>query len=278
MTTTVTDDRLDGFLVPTALYDARLLAKAWLAVSLAAASGPEAHPALDRTVSIEHFDTGVRLTATDRIVLLRAWVPSILHDFAPEPGLDEVPEVTAVAIDWHGRGKGLFAHLLKLIEAQDKEDVPYDPIEVRLTIGAKGDDETDAPTLDLAGAGRTFAVIEHPGHELVKLACYGGEYPSWRPTVTRFRREETDALALNTEVLGRLAKVGKLFPTLPLVWRFGGAERMAAVEIANSYPWVRGVVMPTRWDFDTDQPYATAEILRTGSGVVVDGTADGDAS
>lgn len=265
-------DATDRVVVPTALYDARHLARAWLAVALA--SGDSASPSLDRTVAVEHFLGGVRLVATDGVVLLRCWVPSLAEDHLPEPTLDERPEATAVVVDAHGRGKSLCAHLFDLVKAADKAAErdslpPPAPIEVRLALGVTEPDDDDEATLDLDGdAAPTFAVIEQPGHERLKLRCYGGDYPDWRVAVGRFARQETDGIALNPEVIGRLAKLGKLWPGLPLVWRFGGAERMAVVEVANSYPWLRGVVMPIRWDFDADRPMAAS----------TDATGDGEPS
>jgi hypothetical protein len=248
--------------IPTALYDARHLARGWLAVALASVDNLVI-PSLDRTVAVEHFRDGVRLVATDGIVLLRTWVPNVDCDYEREPTLDELPDATAVVIDSHGRAKSLFGHLFDLIKAADKAaekgGPPPEPIEVRLTLGVT-EVEPDEQSLDLGDDFEpSFAVIEHPGRERLKLRCYGGDYPDWRKVVARFARQETDGVALSPEVIGRLAKLGKLYPARPLLWYFGGADRMAIVEVGNSYPWLRGAVMPVRWDFDADRPMGTGK-------------------
>lgn len=63
----------------------------------------------------------------------------------------------------------------------------------------------------------------------------------------------TYTAALNPDIVGRLAKLGKFHAAAPILWRFGGADQMAAVEVPGD-PAVTGVVMPVRWDFDRDRP------------------------
>src|SRR5687768_16742409 len=113
------------------LFDARTLARGWLSVAIASAAD-KARPVLHRTVSIEAFPEGLRLVATDSFVLLRSWVPNLDHDLDPEPGLDEAPYATAVAMDPHGRAKGFLAHVLKLASDEVYDD---DPLEVRVDLG-----------------------------------------------------------------------------------------------------------------------------------------------
>ena len=54
-------------------FDAPTLAHAWLAVAQASSTDKDM-PYLYRSVTVEEHPNGVRLLATDRFVLLAAWV------------------------------------------------------------------------------------------------------------------------------------------------------------------------------------------------------------
>ncbi len=230
-------------------FDALHLARGWL--SVAVASGKDGNrPALDRTVSIEEFAEGVRLVATDSYVILHAWVPNIEHIDDPEPGIDEAPIATAVAMDPHGRARGFLGYALALANAAD-DDAP--PVEVRLRLGVTLDDPDD-PTPAFDGMEPSFVLIELPEAERLKLMTYEGEYPHWRKLLPGFEPERTTAIALNPEIVGRLSKLGKINQGRPLLWTFGGENQMALVEVLDSDPHVGGAVMPVRWDFDRNAP------------------------
>lgn len=228
------------------IFNASELARGWLSVALASAKD-EDRPALDRTISIEAFAEGVRIIATDSYVLLKAWVPAINRGFDTEPSLDEAPFADAVAMDPHGRARNLLAHVLALASA---DGAP--PIEMRLTLGVQ-DVEGDARSFE--GLEASYVVVEHVDHERLLLRAYEGEYPAWRKIASQFAgKKTTEAIALNTEILGRLAKLSKWHGSRPLLWRFGGPDRMATLEVGGSDPHIEGLVMPVRWDFERDIP------------------------
>ena len=168
-------------------FDARHLARAWLAVTLASSSD-KARPQLHRTVSIEAFPTGVRLAATDSYVLLRAWVPALDCDDDPEPDLDEAPLRTAVVMDPHRRAKSFLTHVLKLATKAEKDE--FAPtVEVFLSLHVTdadlGDPGTAAPTFE--GMEARYAVLDLYDQERLKLRTYDGAYPSWRGVVDSFK-------------------------------------------------------------------------------------------
>lgn len=220
-------------------YDAGMLATAWLSVALA--SGKDADvPVLNRTVLIERFAQGLRFIATDRYVLLRSFAPNLDHKPTDEPGIDEAPDDFAVAMDLDGRAKGLLGYLLGQSRYAAKEGLP--PVELSVHLNAV--DDTDAPTL--RGLERRYVRFDYQAQERLQLDVYGGDYPLWRGFVDGLTTVSTDAVALNPEIVGRLAKLGKLHGNLPIVWRFGGENRAAAVEVMDSEPRVSGIVMPIR--------------------------------
>lgn len=226
-------------------FDARSLARGWL--SVAVASGKDSgRPALDRTMSIEAYPTGLRLVATDSYVLLRSWVPNIEHDLEPEPSLDEAPYATAVAMDPHGRGRGFLGHVLRLAAQENAL-----PVEVRVSLGVVDEiDETDQGAF--AGMEARYVVLDLPDQERLKLQSYDGSYPSWRGL--QFKGETTARVGLNPAIIGRLAKLGKVHKEAMLGWEFGGEVGAARLVVVGADPTCEGLVMPCRWDFDRNAP------------------------
>lgn len=225
-------------------FDAEYLSRAWLSVAVASSTDTN-RPALDRTICIETFPHGDRLVATDSTILLASWVPSVDDIDAPEPGPDESPMSTAIAFDEHGRARGFFAHLLRLATESGAE-----PIEARVQVGVRDlDPQTGTGTFD--GMEGTYVIVEHPDHERLKLAVYEGVFPAYRKLLHEFAPKRTDAVALNPELVGRLAKVGKFNENRPLRWRFGGADKMALVEVEGD-PHIYGAVMPMRVDWGSE--------------------------
>lgn len=235
----------------TITFQAADLATGWLSVALASGSDEDL-PALNRTISIEQYDTGIRLCSTDRYVLLHSWVPALADRFAIEPGLDEAPVATAVAIDSNGRALGLLGFMRKLAKQAAKDELPQPSMALSLNVP----DEDDLPEPTFGGMESEYVVLEHPDHELVKLRTYGGDYPNWRTLHDGFTGRTTKEIALNPELIGRLAKLGALHAGQPLIWRFGGADKAASLEVLESLPSVRGLVMPVKWLSEQEEPEA----------------------
>lgn len=239
----------------TKTFDAELLARAWLAVSLASGKD-DALPALSRTIAVEEFAYGVRFVATDRYVILYAWVPDADHDLVDPPTLDVAPERTVITTDRHGRGKGLMAFVLQRIAADRKdESVEVDKRHyLTLTLGVR-EPEEDTPQQTFEGmADREWAVLSYPNRERVRLDTVADEFPAWRLMAATFKPRRTASIALNTEIVARLAKLGNATGG-PLHWHFGGADKSARVEIGIGSPvYVEGLVMPVRWGYAESEP------------------------
>lgn len=231
----------DGLSVTTLEFDGGTFARGWCSVALASGDEPSL-PALYRAVLIEIYeDDGVMLVATDGYIWLRCWVPAKDTE-TPPPLLDELPAMSVVATDHHGRGINLLQWVLKE-SSKVKNDEPVE-MTVVLNVGPQpepGPDE-DRP---LEGMERQLCTIEVPGHERVELGVHQATWTDWRAFVGRFTGEETKAIALNPTVLERLVKLGKIHGR-SLVWTFGGHDRMALIEVRDSEPWVAGAVMPIR--------------------------------
>ena len=239
----------------TMFFDARTLGRGWLAVALASGKD-KARPALGRTISIEQFDTGVRLVATDSYVLLRSWCPNLEDELAPEPDLDEPPLASAVAMDPHFRGRGFLGHALTLVAEAEKAG-HGESVHVSLELGVIDSDDDAEWHSTLPGLAALWVVLELPDEERLKLQSYEGEYPNWRNMT--FKPEKTTSIALNPDIVGRLAKLGKIQAGTTLGFEWAGKIGAARLELLDSDPRVVGLVMPCRWDFDRNEPRVDEE-------------------
>lgn len=231
-------------------FSAVTLARGWLAVALAS-SDDKYRPMLHRTVHLERHLGGVRIIATDSYVVLHTWVPDTDHELEPEPGLDEVPDVTATAMDPHGRAKGLLAHALKLALKAEEDNAP--PVYLRLRLDVLGT-ATSEDRPQFAGMEARGVVVEIPDAERVEVGVWDGHWVDWRRFLGGFAPVATTAMALTPDIVGRLCKVDKIIPAVRLGWQFGGPDKAAAVDVLHAEPRVSGLVMPAYWDFARDQP------------------------
>lgn len=227
-------------------FDGADLAHTWLAVAHASATHKQADPLLFKTVAIEEYADGVRITATDRFVLLTAWVGDVDAGGAA-PDLDQEPIRVVVARDGDGRARSLMGYICALHARLDRESQELDGIEVTVTFDERKPTDGRNPTLD--GLEPTYVVLSVPDVESVWLEVVTGNYPAWRRLVHDHRAKKTSSIQLRPDLVERLAKVGK-HADGPLVWQFGGEEATALVSYRESFPFVHGVVMPVRHEDD----------------------------
>lgn len=225
-------------------FDAPTFARAWLSVAQASSSDKDL-VTLDRTVAVEEFPAGVRLVATDRYMLLTAWVPDLDSKFGQEPELEEAPDRTVITKDSDGRGKGLLDYVVKIARRDELDEQPEGTLEVQLMFDVRipaGADTDQA----FEGLEPKYAVLSVPDVERVYLPVLEAEYPEWRGLILDHHSQDTKVVGLALDRLGRLARLGR-WNAGPLIWTFGGAEAVAMVELHESDPHVTGLVMPSRW-------------------------------
>lgn len=233
-------------------FDAPTFARAWLAVSQAT-GGTDDIAALARTVAVEEFPNGVRLVATDRFVLLTAWVPDLNAPSDRVPDHAEAPDRVVIVQDADQLGGKLLRHALKIIKRDDPHGIqPEGYLALRVMFderlpASRAGDQT------LEGLELRFTVLELPDVERVWLPVVVTAYPEWRTLVLDHTPEETKAVAFWPERLGRLAQVAS-WTYGPLTWTFGGQERAAIIDWPESDPHVTGVVMPARWVLPGEEP------------------------
>lgn len=247
-------------------FDAPTFARAWLAVAQAT-GGKDDIAQFARTVAVEEFPTGVRLVATDRFILLTAWVPDLNARHPRTPHLSELPDRTVITYDGDGRVKSLMAYALTVAKRADSDGSgPAGMTEVRVTFDErKPVDKAGDATLD--GLELKYVVFDLPDVERVWAQIVEAQYPTWQPLVLDHHTQDTKAIALNPEFVGRLVKASQ-HAEGPIVWTFGGADRVALVEWPDSDPNVSGLIMPRRWYLPGEEPEEDTEPL--------DGTEPGD--
>lgn len=239
------------------IFDAPTLACGWLPVAQASCADREA-VVLHKTVAIEVYPHGLRLVATDRFVLLTAWVPDLGHGLEDEPRLEEAPDRTVVVQDADGRGKGLLAYLLQLVRRKEKElstTLEHGQMQASVEFDVRdpeGDMIRDADVA-LEGMEPTFVVIDVTDTERVFLPVVESIFPDWRRLRGDHIAEETDSIKLHPERLGPLAKAGR-WAEGGVLWTFGGDERLALIEWPDSDPHVAGAVAPMRITLPGEHP------------------------
>lgn len=234
-------------------FDATLLARGWLSVAIASSKDAE-RPVLHRTVYVEHFPEGVRLLAADSFVFLRAWVPNTEHENDPEPGLDEIPVSTAIAIDSDARAVGFLKYALK----RAHEAAQYhESVEVTMNLGVV-DQTASIGTPSFGGMESKWVVLEMADVERVRLLCCEGVWPNWRLLGAGYSAEKTETIALAPDRLIQVAKLAKVNDAI-IGWQFCGSDKGARIEVLESEPHVQGLVMPCRWDVATNEPRIESE-------------------
>jgi hypothetical protein len=229
-------------------FDAPTIARAWLAV--AAATGTDRNiPTTYKTIAIEQHLRGVRLVATDRSMLLTAYVPDLDHEYDSPPSDATLPERTIVASDINGRGRGLLGFVRSLAAQIPADDYAPGQIELRLDFDARmpADGDTQEP---LEGMDTSAVVLSVPDRERVYLEVVPVTFPEWRNTVAKHVATPADEIALNPELLERLTKARKTAAG-PLVITFGRDGGTALLEYGESDPRVHGALVPVRRDDDT---------------------------
>jgi hypothetical protein len=259
-------------------FDAPTLAHAWLAV--AQASGTDKGvPGLCRTIAIEEHTKGVRLIATDRWVLLTAWVPEL--GGAVVPKIYELPDRTVVARDAMGRGRGMLGYLLSLANQIDEDDYIEGDVQVEINFDVRVPAGKGVPAT-LEGMEPTYVVLNSPEVERVYLEVVDTPYPDWRMLLEdTFTPKRVGGIGYAPEVLERLVKARK-HAGGPLVFQFGGVDNATRVEFKDSDPYVHGVVMPARLEDSKDPECRTcadgAFCLRHAAGLVTAPETTGDES
>lgn len=230
-------------------FDPVTLASTWLPVSVAA-SRDAARPQLCNTIHVEEHPDGIRLVATDSYVLLHGYAPNQAtqadNEYAPVPDLTTEPVRTATIIDPHRRATGLLAYAYKLATAKDADPDDY-PVTLDLDIPAGG---TETSFDGMAARRARLAV----NGETLTLPIYEGAFPDWPKTVADQPAVSSPRIALNPARLKQLVKAASYTVNHGIGWSFTGPNSAARVELIDSDPFISGVVMPVRWDLDTNAP------------------------
>lgn len=220
-------------------FDAQTFAKAWLAV-FTATSDDDARPILYRTIAVEIWPTGVRLSATDSFMIWSAWVPRVGSRMSEPPDFGELPDRVITACDEDYRGRDLLKFAYKGVTAKDAP-----PQNLKVTLGPAPLEDGQFPGTEREAVTFSFPADVAIGDRVV-LGTIDGTYPEWRSLMTR-KPSNAKSVALNPELLSRVFSI-KRYWGQPFTFSFAGATNVIIVEPTNlpQDPPLIGAVMPTK--------------------------------
>lgn len=215
-------------------FNAGQLATAWLNVSQAAGQDDN-RPIMYRTTLLEIHNTGVRLVATDSLLMLYAWVPYASDDLANPPAVRTKPTEAHIVMDHDKRMIDLMRFMRREAKEADKND--WDCF-VDLSI-QKAADRGGQQVIDSVLA--PFVFRASTDRERLELPTYDAEYADWRSVFKR------DAAAVETIRFGvdQFTRLGRLVDVSMLHLEMAGTLGLVsfdAGEGSNHYLW--GGMMP----------------------------------
>lgn len=216
-------------------FNAGQLATAWL--NVAQATGDDDHrPIMYRTTLLEIHTEGVRLVATDGLLLLYSWVPYASDDLANPPAERTKPSEAHIVMDPDKR----MLDLMKFMRREAKEAAKVDrSCHVDLSI-QQADDPGGQQVIDSMLA--PFVFRASTDRERLELPTFDSKYPDWRAVVKGAKPEATATVKFSTDTfvrLGRLLDIGAL--TLEPSGAIGLVS-LTGSEQSDHYLW--GGVMP----------------------------------
>lgn len=208
------------------------LAPAWLAVAKAS-SDSDAMPTLYRTVCVDVFEDGVRLSASTGYLWASAWVPRVdLADDVThtEPLDDATPEWSVVARDIDKRVLGLMSFVRKQCAAFKKKN-GEDDADMTVRISQSTSEDPLRPTLG-DELDVKHLLIEVPDAERLVVDTIQNEFP--RPNWAATRVVDVDdvphtitSARVSATILSRLAKIPALASADGLLFETNGENQMA---------------------------------------------------
>lgn len=208
-------------------------ARTWLNASVAAGQD-ESRPGLYRATTIELFEDGLQVVASDAVLLVGGWVP--LDYLAPRPGFDELPGKTIVVADYDKRGHALMRHIeSQALEAQKNEE----PFTVDLSIVEMESDSEPTLTQEMSRKGLRISIpTEELTLNIVELPAM-----SWRSFMA-LTPGNPSKLTLSTDVFKALGKLRSL-NGFPLTLKFAENNGPAVIEFGESdETYMFGAVQP----------------------------------
>lgn len=227
---------------PIDRYPARLLSRAMLAVAKATGTDRDSYLKF-KTVRIQTFETGARLTATDTTIVLTAWVPNAEHvDAADVPAPDAIPVRDDVVSDHDGRVLALCRYALKLSKEEESDDWPGSKwLELGIRWDAPAPVDDDLMMLDDTMGGE-WVRWSIPDRETVSVPRLDGRhYPDAH--LFALRPPAATAIRHASMRLSHLHAVGMLeswFPDEIVQMQFTEFAKMIAFTLPASHPPIAG--------------------------------------
>jgi hypothetical protein len=225
-------------------FSAENFCRAWLSVFTATADD-DARPIMHRTIAMEMWPQGIRLTACDSYMIWTSFVPSFGRDIDDAPAFGELPdeEQIVVACDEDHRTRDLLKFAFKTVTAKDAP-----PQHLKVSFGPAPLDDGQFPGTEREQVAFSFPA-DAPVGERVVLRAVEGHYPEWRSLMVASPKS-TKEIRLNSELLTRVASVKRYYGDT-MHFTFSGAQKAVMVEPVRPAegpigPSLLGAVMPIR--------------------------------
>lgn len=227
-------------------FNAWSLAKGWNSVALAQSTDKD-RPTLYRTTLIEQFSDGIRLVATDSYLLLKAWIPDIDNQGAPEPAQDAEAEQSIVCMDRDRRIGGLMTYVMKST-ADDGQETRHT---MSMVLGTMRPDAQ----IQLGGMAQS-SVSFHFGSdydERIECPIFDGAFPTWKGLWYAHQSADTMLVTFAASSFQRLGKLSQLWDKATIRFLLGGTVGVAKFYVDAPDVNVEGLAMPV-FDPDTAPP------------------------
>lgn len=218
-------------------FNAWGLAKGWNSVALAQSTDKD-RPTLYRTTLIEQFADGIRLVATDSYLLLKAWIPDIDNQGAPEPAQEVEPEQSMVCMDRDRRIGGLMTYVMK--------STADDGAETRHTMSMVLGTMRPDTQIQLGGMAQA-SVSFHFGSdydERIECPIFDGAFPSWKGLWYAHQSADTMLVTFAANSFQRLGKLSQLWDKASIRFLLGGTIGVAKFYVDAPDVNVEGLAMP----------------------------------
>lgn len=218
-------------------------AQAWQNAAIAC-SKDDSRPALNRTLRIEFFKSGVQFIGCDGTMLFRTWAKysDIGDPPAPMPESEKEPEDAITVADLDGFA---LAFMRTLSSATSGESAEL--IELTLTIDPVEGEQ--APLGDEVGE---HVLTLHALGQRLSCKLFDGQFPAWRALELGLKPDE---IAEGMTLAPRLFKaVGQLKGVSGVDCTFLGEQRAIVCRSVNGSVPFAGLLMPMRRPTDRQKP------------------------
>jgi hypothetical protein len=215
----------------------RTFARAWLTARLCSGSDAD-RPQLFKTVCVEEFREGLRLSATNQALLVWVWAP--FGSFDAAPAVDASPDERWVVCDPDDRVRNLMRYAAKTLKDEDKA-----PPAAEMTLRRRPPEGRRGDALLGGGLVPDDFAVEFAGWqtETVQTAVYQGDFPRWAPMFAGLNHSNGDGVHVGPDLLSAVAQIGLIWGS-PVELRSTGVNQPILLGFPGADTEIGGLFAP----------------------------------